>query len=76
VSPGPGHPRNRVVEMTEESGGANLCALCAWRENCQKRFSIRSGLQTRCPDFERDLTTLPKEPCEKGREGSKECETT
>ena len=31
-----------------------ICALCAWRENCQKKFSV-SGRDIRCPDFVRDL---------------------
>lgn len=30
------------------------CILCAWRENCQKKFSV-SGKDIRCPDFARDL---------------------
>ncbi len=31
-----------------------LCAICAWRANCQKRFSMKAG--QRCPDFSKDLT--------------------
>jgi hypothetical protein len=31
------------------------CALCAWRENCNKRFSVSDG-GTRCPDFSRDIS--------------------
>jgi hypothetical protein len=30
------------------------CVLCAWRENCNKKFSV-SGRDIRCPDFVRDL---------------------
>ena len=30
-----------------------LCVLCAWRENCNKKFSI-SGRDVRCPDFVKD----------------------
>jgi hypothetical protein len=33
-----------------------ICILCAWRENCQKKFSI-SGRDMRCPDFVKDLPT-------------------
>jgi hypothetical protein len=29
--------------------------LCAWRENCRKKFSL-SGKDIRCPDFVRDLS--------------------
>jgi hypothetical protein len=32
----------------------DICMLCAWRENCQKKFSV-SGRDVRCPDFVRDL---------------------
>jgi hypothetical protein len=31
------------------------CAVCAWRENCAKRFSIPDG-GARCPDFTRDVS--------------------
>ncbi len=33
-----------------------LCAICAWRETCQKRFSRDTGSPFRCPDFTRDVT--------------------
>ncbi len=33
-----------------------LCIICAWRENCQKRFMAREGLSLRCPDFVRDVS--------------------
>lgn len=33
----------------------DICAVCAWRETCKKKFSI-SGRDMRCPDFVRDLT--------------------
>ena len=31
------------------------CAVCAWRENCSKRFCIPDG-GARCPDFTRDVS--------------------
>lgn len=31
------------------------CAVCAWRENCNKRFSVSDG-GARCPDFSRDVS--------------------
>lgn len=31
-----------------------ICSICAWRANCQKKFSI-SGKDMRCPDFVKDL---------------------
>ncbi len=43
-----------------ESGSAAddlaLCAVCAWRETCQKRFTRDTGSPFRCPDFTRDVT--------------------
>jgi cytidylate kinase len=35
-----------------------LCVICAWREHCQKRFSVSSdaALNVHCPDFTRDFT--------------------
>lgn len=32
-----------------------FCIICAWRENCQKRFLQGKDIQLRCPDFTRDL---------------------
>jgi len=32
-----------------------ICILCAWREDCQKKFSV-SGKDIRCPDFVRDMS--------------------
>jgi cytidylate kinase len=34
------------------------CFLCAWREKCQKRFSISTdfSLNVNCPDYTRDVT--------------------
>ena len=31
------------------------CAVCAWRESCNKRFSV-SDSGARCPDFSRDIS--------------------
>lgn len=33
----------------------NICAICAWRATCQKKFSI-SGKDIRCPDFVKDAS--------------------
>ena len=38
-----------------------ICALCAWRENCQKKFSV-SGRDIRCPDYVRDLSRKEEDP--------------
>lgn len=31
------------------------CAVCAWRENCNKRFCVTDG-GARCPDYSRDIS--------------------
>ncbi len=31
------------------------CTVCAWRENCSKRFCIPDN-GARCPDFTRDVS--------------------
>lgn len=48
----------------------NLCAVCAWRETCRKKFSI-SGKDLRCPDFARDVT-IKEEKEEDKEEKNKE----
>lgn len=37
----------------------DICIVCAWRANCQKKFSV-SGRDLRCPDFVRDIS-LPED---------------
>ena len=46
--------------------GRQFCAICAWRENCAKKFSVPDG-GARCPDFCRDISL--KEPAEKKDDG-------
>ncbi|MBI4827185.1 MAG: hypothetical protein HY807_12325 [Nitrospirae bacterium] len=43
----------------------DICAVCAWRADCNKKFSI-SGKDIRCADFSRDISI--KEAPTKGRE--------
>ena len=31
-----------------------LCIICAWREKCNKKFSL--GEKLHCPDFTKDIT--------------------
>lgn len=37
----------------------SLCAICAWRGDCNKKFM--SGKGVHCPDYTRDLTIREKE---------------
>ena len=34
------------------------CSICAWRKDCQKRFSVSTDLSgnVHCPDFTRDVS--------------------
>ncbi|MDD3978248.1 MAG: hypothetical protein PHI15_08885 [Methanomicrobium sp.] len=34
----------------------SLCIICAWSENCRKKFLKGNGLTLKCPDFTRDLS--------------------
>ncbi len=36
--------------------GRTICVVCAWRQNCNKKFSMDGATTTRCPDFTRDVT--------------------
>jgi len=39
------------------------CAICAWRGNCQKRFSVSTNAQgfVHCPDYSRDMSIRDNE---------------
>ncbi|OQC24868.1 MAG: hypothetical protein BWX71_01773 [Deltaproteobacteria bacterium ADurb.Bin072] len=41
----------------------SLCAICAWRGDCNKKFM--SGKGVHCPDFTRDLTIRAREEVKK-----------
>lgn len=49
-----------------------LCARCAWREFCVKKFSQDNRAPIKCPDFSPDLTLRKgeKESAEKEDKGS------
>ncbi len=32
------------------------CAVCAWRANCKRRFSLGDGAALHCPDFVFDVS--------------------
>lgn len=44
----------------------NICGLCAWRRECQKRFKLDkdSFVGSHCPDYTRDLSIKTKDPHE------------
>jgi len=47
-----------------------ICAVCAWRATCQKKFSI-SGKDMRCVEFVKDVT-IKEEPAEEAEEKKEE----
>jgi hypothetical protein len=42
-------------EMVTRDVG-QICLVCAWRENCAKRFTIGDDATLHCPDFSRDVS--------------------
>jgi len=47
-----------------------LCVICAWRQHCQKRFTVTYDglLNIHCPDFTRDYTIKDSEADQKALE--------
>lgn len=45
------------------SSEKRYCAICAWRANCQKQYSIVTDASgcVRCADYSRDLSIKDKE---------------
>jgi hypothetical protein len=43
--------------LTEEK---HYCVVCAWRENCQKKYAFQTSGSYFCKDYCRDLT-LPRD---------------
>jgi hypothetical protein len=41
------------------SAEISICAVCAWRATCQKKFSV-SGRDLRCAEFVKDVTIKEK----------------
>jgi hypothetical protein len=37
------------------SAEQTICVICAWRETCQKKFSM-SGRDVKCVDFVKDVS--------------------
>lgn len=33
-----------------------ICVMCAWRQTCNKKFSMDGATTTRCPEYTRDVT--------------------
>jgi hypothetical protein len=37
------------------NGIRQSCSVCAWRENCNKKFCVSDG-GAHCPDYSRDIS--------------------
>jgi len=47
-----------AIPMSENH---NICIVCAWRETCQKKFSL-SGRDIKCAEFVRDVSLKEDKP--------------
>jgi len=47
-----------------------ICAVCAWRETCKKKFSV-SGKDMRCAEFVKDVSIKQKSEEEAEKKESK-----
>jgi hypothetical protein len=45
------------------SNEKKYCVICAWRANCQKRYSVSTDASgnVHCPDYSRDLSIKDKD---------------
>jgi hypothetical protein len=34
----------------------SLCVMCAWRQACNKKFTMDGATTTRCAEYTRDIT--------------------
>lgn len=44
---------------TKPVEGPEICIICAWRQDCQKKFSLAHG--QKCLEFTRDVSLKPPE---------------
>jgi hypothetical protein len=49
--------------------GKNICVICAWREHCQKKFSLPVGGS--CSEFTRDVRIKAEREEEKDKDARK-----
>jgi hypothetical protein len=53
------------------SAEISICAVCAWRATCQKKFTV-SGRDFRCAEFVKDITIKQELEEEKPEEEKKD----
>ena len=51
--------------------GHTICVTCAWRQTCNKKFSMDGATTTRCPEYTRDVTLRPP-PSDKEKDEKEE----
>lgn len=45
------------------SDDRTICVMCAWRQTCNKKFSMDGATSTRCPEYTKDITlAVPSRP--------------
>ena len=54
-------PVQRNLNEDVMIGEPTLCIVCAWRQDCQKKYMLKEGLTTRCAEFSKDVTIGKKE---------------
>jgi hypothetical protein len=54
------------MSQNQEGQGAVICLVCAWRQDCVKKFSFTGG---HCQEFTKDITV--KEPNPEARNNGK-----
>ncbi len=52
-------------DMSDEK---TICVVCAWRQTCNKKFSMDGATTTRCTDYTRDITLRQPESEEQDME--------
>ena len=59
VGSGSASEKRLIIMGTEK----RYCSICAWRENCTKRFTVStdSSGHVHCPDYTRDFTIKEKD---------------
>jgi hypothetical protein len=58
-----GREKVSLSRLGDKPMDKKTCSICAWRENCVKRFSVKSDSvgNVHCPDYSRDLTIKDKD---------------
>ena len=46
-------------EITTMASSVEMCAICAWRATCNKKFNL-SGRDMHCADFSEDVSIKKK----------------